>query len=124
MNEKIKMMKKLGNLANKFVGGELYNSIIESGFGDPGVLVQNTGFEGRCVASLEIDLGQLHITFLVSHNNLDEVSVNIFNEDLFETDEDNCSFTIEFPFKKLNLTFLEKIVFEEIMKLFPENEEN
>jgi hypothetical protein len=123
MNEKLKMMKKLGNLANKFVGGNLYNTIIESGFGDPGVLVQNTGFEGRCVASLEIDLGQLHITFLVSHNNLDVVSVNIFNEDLFDTDEDNCSFTIEFPLKKLNLSFLERIVFEEIMNLYPEDEE-
>lgn len=119
MDEKLKMMKKLGNLANKFVGGNLYNTIIESGFGDPGVLVQNTGFEGRCVASLEIDLGQLHITFLVSHNNLDVVSVHIFNEDK----EDDYSPVIEFPLNKLNLPFLERIVFEEIMNLFPEDEE-
>jgi hypothetical protein len=122
MNDKIKMMKKLGNLANKFIGGDLYKTIYESGFGHTGVLFQNTGFEDRDVASLEINIGQLHITFLVGHNNLNVVSVNVFNEDLFETDEDNCSFTIEFPLKKLNLPFLERIVFEEIMNLFPEKE--
>ena len=66
-------------------------------------------------------MGQLHITFLVSHNNLEEVSVNVFNEDLFEIDEDNCSFTVEFPLKKLNLRLLKQIVFEEICNLYPEN---
>ena len=122
MNDKIKMMKKLGNLANKFIGGNLYQTITET-FEDPMVEFKNTGFEGRCVSELCITTGQLHITFYVSHNNLDTVSVNVFNNDLFETDEDNCSFTVEFPLNKLNLPFLERIVFEEIMNLFPETEE-
>ena len=122
MNDKIKMMKKLGNLANKFICGDLYQTISET-FDDPTVKFKNTGLEGRDVAELCISTGQLHITFYVSHNNLDTVSVNVFNEDLFETDEDNCSFTVEFPLNKLTFPFLERIVFEEIMNLFPETEE-
>ena len=122
MNDKLRMMKKLGNLANKFIGCELYNSISET-FEDPMVEFKNTGHDYRCISELTISTGQLHITFLVSHNNLDTVSVHTFNEDLFETDEENCSTCIEFPLNKLTFPFLERIVYEEIMNLFPETEE-
>jgi hypothetical protein len=116
-----KMNRKLKKLGHDFIDSDLYDTISKSGFGEAPVYFQPTGFEGRCVSSLEIELGQLHITFLVSHNNLEQVSVNVFNEDLFETDEDNCSFTVELPLKQLNLRLLKQIVFEEICNLYPEN---
>lgn len=111
--EKQKMNRKLNDLAFNFVGSEVYDRIAINGFGYPNVSFQPTGFEGRCVSSLEINFGGVYITFLVSHNNLEEVSVNIFDEDIFQIDEDNCSYSFTLPLKQLNLKKLKDIVWNE-----------
>lgn len=122
MNTEIKKMNaKLKKLGQNFISSDLYVIISEFLKSDPPVYFQPTGFEGRCISSLEIEFGQLYITIFVSHNNLEEVSINFFNQDLFETDEDNCSNTFVLPLKKFNLRSLKQIVFEEICNLYPEN---
>ena len=110
MNDKQKMNRKLKDLAYNFVNSNMPGIITTIGLSFPKVYFQPTGFEGRAISALEISFSKVHITFLVSHNNLDEVSVNVFDEDLFETDEDNCSSTFNLPLKDLNLKKLKKII--------------
>lgn len=110
MTDKQKMNRKLKTLGYNFVGSDLPDRIAMNGLSYPKVYFQPTGFEGRAISALEISFSKVHITFLVSHNNLDQVSVNVFDEDLFETDEDNCSSTFELPLKDLNLKKLKEIV--------------
>ncbi len=110
MTDKQKMNRKLKTLGYNFVGSDIPDKIAMNGFSYPKVYFQPTGFEGRCVSALEISFSKVYITFLVSHNNLNQVSVNVFDEDLFETDEDNCSSTFELPLKDLNLKKLKEIV--------------
>ena len=116
MTDKQKMNRKLKDLAYNFVGSDMPDIITTIGLSFPKVYFQPTGFEGRCVSALEISFNKVHITFLVSHNNLDEVSVNVFDEDLFETDEDNCSSTFNLSLKDLNLKKLKEIVCIESIK--------
>ena len=108
-----KMNRKLSDLGYNFVGSNIPDLIANSGFNYPQVYFQPTGFEGRCVSALEISFGGVYITFLVSHNNLEQVSVNVFDKDLFKTNECNCSRSIELPLKNLNLKKLKVIILKE-----------
>jgi hypothetical protein len=110
MTDKQKMNRKLKTLGYNFVGSDIPDRIVMNGFSYPIVSFQPTGFEGRAISALEISFSKVHITFLVSHNNLDQVSVNVFDEDLFEIDEYNCSSTFDLPLKDLNLKQLKEIV--------------
>jgi hypothetical protein len=110
MTDKQKMNRKLKTLGYNFVGSDIPDRIVMNGFSFPEVYFQPTGFEGRAISALEISFSKVHITFLVSHNNLDQVSVHVFDEDLFEIDEDNCSSTFDLPLKDLNLKQLKEIV--------------
>jgi mRNA-degrading endonuclease HigB of HigAB toxin-antitoxin module len=110
-----KMNKKLNKLGYDFVGSDIPDLIAMNGLSYPKVSFQPTGFEGRAISALEISFSKVYITFLVSHNNLDQISVNVFDEDLFQTDEYNCSRTIELPLKKFNIIKLKQIILEECL---------
>jgi hypothetical protein len=116
MIDKQKMNRKLKKLGQNFVGSDLPDIITTIGLSFPEVYFQPTGFEGRAISALEISFNKVHITFLVSHNNLEQVSVNVFDEDLFETDEYNCSSTFDLPLKDLNLKKLKEIICIESIK--------
>lgn len=122
--EKQKMVRKLRDLGYNLMGTELPDYLNRNGLGEPKVRFTADGFDFRCITALEITIKQLHITIYVSHNNLDEVSVNVFNEELFKTDEDNCVSTVEMPLCELDLNKLKQIIFEETSKILPTNQNN
>jgi hypothetical protein len=106
MYKKLKMMKKLGNLANKFLTGNLYQKIYDCGLGHTQITFMNTGHDMRNVAELSFLIADdLYIAFIVSETTIDQVNISVHN---FTKEE--VIFYDEIHISKLNIRVVEKVV--------------